>query len=141
MFSYSKHLPSYVEQSDILFCNLSMPWIDWCAFSCNPLKPSYQSIVDPLFRDFLFCILFVLLEEFFLIQGNCTFPQLSLLLKVSTLMGGMQWVNDYQLYYLFEVPSDRALYNHVSSIQADHLLPSIFYSFVRKHVHVDCSGS
>ena len=71
------HLPSYVEQGHMLFCNLSMPWIDWCVFSCNPLKPSYQSIVDPLFHDFIFCILFVLLEEIFLVQGNCTFPQLS----------------------------------------------------------------
>ena len=73
----------------MLFCNLPMPWIDWCVFSGNPLKPFYQSTVDSLFHDFLFSILFVLVEEFFLVQGNFTFPQLSLLLKVSTLMGGM----------------------------------------------------
>ena len=55
-------------------------------------------------------------------------------------MGGMYWVNNYQLYCLFADPSNRALYGHASSIQADHLL-SIFYSFVRKHVGVDCWGS
>ena len=77
----------------------------------------------------------------FLVQGNCTFSKLSLLLKVSTLMGGMQWVNNYQLYYLFVGHSDRVLYGHVPFIQVNHLLPSIFYSFVKKHVPVDCWGS
>ena len=51
------HLPSYVKQGYMLLRNLSILWIDWCVFYCNPLKPSYQSIVDPLFHDFLFCIL------------------------------------------------------------------------------------
>ena len=82
-------LPSYVEQGHILFCNLPVPSIDWCVFSCNPLKLSYQSVADLLFHDFVFCILFILLNEFFPAQGDCTFPQLSLLLKVSTLMGGI----------------------------------------------------
>ena len=57
------------------------------AFFCNPLKLSYQSIVDTLFHDSLFCIFFVLLEEFFLIQDNCTFPQRSLLLKIFHING------------------------------------------------------
>ena len=83
------HLPSYVEQGHMLFYNLSMPWIDWCVFSWNPLKPSFQSIADHLLYKFLFCILFVLLEEFFLVQGNCTLCQIALMLKVSTLMGVM----------------------------------------------------
>ena len=52
-------------------------------------------------------------------------------------MGGMSWVNNYQLYYLFAGPSDKALYGHVSSIQTDHLLSSIFNSFVKKHFRVD----
>ena len=102
---------------------------------------SHQSIVDPLFLGFLFCIRFFLLEELLLVEGNCTFPQLSLLLKVFTLMGGMWSLDIYQLYYLFAGPSDRELYGHVSSIQAYHLLPSISYLFVRKHVCVDCWGS
>ena len=101
---------------------------------------SHQSIVDPLFLGFLFCILFFLLEELLLVEDNCTFPHISLLLKVSTLMGGMWSVDNYQLYYLFGGPSDRELYGHVSSIQAHHLLPPIFDSFVRKHVYVDCWG-
>ena len=80
-------------------------------------------------------------KNFCLVQGNCTFPLLSLLWKVSILIGGIKRVDNYQLYYHFVGPSDRALSSHVSSIQADHLLPSIPYSFVRKHVRVDCWGS
>ena len=94
-----------------------------------------------MFHNFLFWILFVLVEGFFLFQDNCTFPKLLLLLKVFTLMGGMYWVDNYPLYYLFMDPSNRTLYGHASSIQADHLLLSIFYSFLRKHVGVGCWGS
>ena len=93
IFSYSKHLLALIYPAmwnKVTCFSVIYPCHGQIGvFSCNPLKPSYQSIVDPLFHDFLFCILFVLLEEFFLVQGNCTFPQLSLLLKVSTLMGGM----------------------------------------------------
>ena len=86
---YSKHfhalIRSYVEQGHMRFCNISMPWIDLCVFSCNPLKSSYQTIVDPLFHKFLFCMV-VLLKEFFLVQGNCTIPQLSLLFLIQVMI-------------------------------------------------------
>ena len=61
MYSFTQ----YAEQGHTLFCNISMPWIGQCLFFCNPLKPYYQSIIDPLFHNFLFFILFVLLEKFF----------------------------------------------------------------------------
>ena len=79
------HLRSYVEQGHMRFCNISMPWIDLCVFSCNPLKSSYQTIVDPLFHKSVFCVV-VLLKEFFLVQGNCTFSQLSLLFLIQAVI-------------------------------------------------------
>ena len=53
----------------------------------------------------------------------------------------MWWVDNYHLSYFFAGPPDRALYGNVSSSQAYHLLPSVFYLFLKKYVRLDCWDS